>query len=112
VSTHRLLWWAIAIVLIVLLALAVGQVLRAVRELKRLNARVGELGDLPVVKALERAEDDVRRIEAALPKLEPLVARAQVALATIRRGPIPPEIRTAFARLLAEVAAFRTFARR
>ena len=111
-SAHRLVWWATAIALVVILALVVGQVLRAVRELKRLGERVGDLGDLPVLKALDRAERDLGRIEAVLPKLEPLAARALVALEIIRRGPIPPEIGAAFRRLRAEVSAFRSFARR
>jgi hypothetical protein len=112
VSPHALLWWAIAVLLVVVLVLAGAQAARALREWKRVQARVDGYADLPVVKALAVAERDLRRIEGALAQIAPLVARTQAALVVIRRGPVPPELTAAIRRVRAEVGAFRTFARR
>ena len=106
-SLHHLIWWAIAIALVVVLALTGAQLARALRELRRLESRVDAYADLPVVKALERGERDVARIEAALAQIEPLIERAKHALEIIRRGPIPPEVIAGARRLWTEIAAFR-----
>jgi hypothetical protein len=90
----------------------VAQALRAARELKRINGRLEALGDLPIVRRLARAEDDVRRIEAAVAALGPLAARAELAIAVIKRGPFPPQAVRAFRLLTVEIAAFRAFSRR
>ena len=55
--------------LVVVLALAIGRLARAVSEMKRLLYRVEALGDLPVLKGIERAEADGRRIDASLAQL-------------------------------------------
>jgi hypothetical protein len=112
VSPHELVWWATLVALAVVLALAAMQAARALREFKRVTARVEGYADLPVVKALERAERDGQRIVAALAQFDTLVARARLAIAVIGRGPIPPEIRRAVACVRAEIVAFRRFARR
>jgi hypothetical protein len=112
VSPHALVWWAILAGLVVLLGLLGAQALRAVRELKRLASRVEALADLPVVTALERADADGRRIEAAVAELPALLERAKAAAAMIRRGPLPVELFVAIARVRAEIAAFRKFAGR
>lgn len=111
-SVHAVVWIVIAAALVVVLAMAIAQLLRAMRELKRFNTRLEGLGDLPIVRRLGGVENDVRRMEAAAAQIEPLAARAQAAIAVIRRGPLPPELFRAIARLSAELAAFRAFARR
>lgn len=111
-TPHALVWWAVLIALIVVLALTGAQVARAVRELKRLNARVDGFADLPVLKAVARAEDDVRRIEASVAGVAPLVERAKAAVATIRRGPIPPDLIAAIGTARAGFAALRAATRR
>ena len=110
-SPHAIVWYVFAAALVVVLAMLVAQVLRAVRELKRFTGRLEALGDLPVVRQLARAEDDVRRIEAAAAALGPLAARAELAIATIKRGPLPPGVVRAVRRLAVEIAVFRSFAR-
>ncbi len=111
-SPHALVWWAILVALIVVLALTGAQGLRAWRELKRLGARVEALADLPVVSALERADADGRRIEAAVAALPALLERAKAAAAVIRQGPVPVQLVVAIARIRAEIAAFRRFSAR
>jgi len=94
------------------LAFAGGQIVRAVRELRRLTARIEQYADLPVLRALERGEADVARIEAALAQVEPLVLRLRVALEVIRRGPVPAQFFAAVRRVRAEITAFRVSAAR
>ena len=108
-SVNAIIWWASLVAVVVVLALAAAQLARALRELNRLKARVAGYSELPVVKALERAEGDAQRLEVALEHVAPLIARAQAALAIIRRGPVPPELITAAKRLGAEVSALRRF---
>jgi hypothetical protein len=111
-SPHAIIWWTFATAVAVTIVLAAVQVVRALGELKRLGARVEEFAELPVVGALARAEQDARRLEAASTQIAPLIARAQLAVATIKRGPLPPELVSAVRRLRAETATFRAFARR
>ena len=111
-SSHAILWLVIAVALVIVLALCGAQLARALRESRRLSDRVDALADLPVVKKLERAEGDVRRIQAAVAQIAPLAARAELAIAVIRRGPFPPELVGAVRRIGAEIADFRSFARR
>ncbi len=111
-SPDRIVWWVTIVALLVILALAGVQLARALRELKRVTTRLDELADLPVLKALERTERRLAALEPAFAQLAPLVARAAVALATIRKGPIPPEMIAAILRIRSEIAEFRRFARR
>jgi hypothetical protein len=111
-SPHALVWWAVLAALLVVLAMTGAQLLRALRELERAGDRAAAFADLPVLRKLQRAEDDVRRIEAAVDAVPGLVARAQAAVAAIRRGPIPPELPAAIRSVRAEIAAFKRFARR
>jgi hypothetical protein len=60
-----------------------------------------------VVAAIVRAEAASDRLEAAAAQIEPLTLRAQTAIEAIRRGPLPREIVVAYARVRAEIAAFR-----
>jgi len=112
VSPDRIVWWVTIVALLVILALAGMQLARALRELKRVTTRLDELADLPMLKALERTERRVAGLEPAFAQLAPLLGRATVALAIIRKGPIPPEVIAAVLRIRSEVAAFRSFARR
>lgn len=111
-TPHALVWWAILIALVVILVLAGAQAARALREIKRLNARIEGFAELPVAKALPRVEDDMRRIELAVDQVEPLIERARIAVAAIRRGPLPPGLIAGILRVRAEIAAFRAVARR
>ena len=111
-SPDRIVWWVTIVALLVILALAGVQLARALRELKRVTTRLDELADLPVLKALERTERRLTALEPAFAQLTPLVGRATVALATIRKGPIPPEMIAAILRIRSEIAEFRRFARR
>ena len=111
-SANAIVWWATLIAVVVVLALAGAQAARAVRELKRLTARVADFGELPVMKALENTEADMARIERAADGVAPLVDRVHAALAVIRKGPIPPELIAAAQRLRSEIAALRRLAAR
>jgi hypothetical protein len=112
VSANAIVWWATLVALIIVLALAGAQVVRALREFKRVQTRVAGFADLPVMKALANVEADVRRIERAGDGIAPLVDRAHAALAVIRRGPIPPELIAAVQRVRAEIVALRRVAAR
>jgi hypothetical protein len=111
-TPHALVWWVILIALVVILALAGAQAARALREMKRLNERIEGFADLPVARALPCAEANINRIEEAVAQVEPLVERAKIAIAAIRRGPLPPGLVAGIRRVIAEVAAFREAARR
>jgi hypothetical protein len=112
VSPDRIVWWVTLVALLVVLALAGVQLGRALRELKRINARLDELADSPLTKALERTERRLAALEPAFAQIAPLIGRATIALAIIRKGPIPPEMVAAVLRIRSEIAAFRRFARR
>jgi type III secretory pathway component EscU len=112
VSPDRIVWWVTIVALLVILALAGMRLARALRELKRITTRVDAYADLPLLKALERTERRRAALEPALAQIAPLVARAVVAVAVIRKGPVPPELVAAIRRIRGEVAAFRSFARR
>jgi hypothetical protein len=112
VTLRGLVVWATVVALVVLLALAVAQLVRALRELKRLLGRVEAFAAHPVVAALEKGEADLRRLEAALAQLEPLLDRALAAVAIIRKGPIPPELVSAGRRAGSGIAAVRALVRR
>ena len=108
-SANAIVWWVSLVAVLVVLGLAAAQLMRALRELKRLKARVAGYADLPVLAALTRAEADAQRLQGAVEGVAPLVARAQDAVAIIRRGPVPPELIAAAKRLSAEVSALRRF---
>ena len=111
-SPDRVVWWVTIVALLVILALAGMQLARALRELKRVTTRIDEFADLPVLKAVERTERRVAALEPAFAQVPLLVSRATVAVATIRKGPIPPEVIAAILRIRSEIAEFRRFARR
>jgi hypothetical protein len=111
VSANAIVWWATLVAMVVVLALAGAQAARALREVKRIKTRVEGYGDLPVLKALANVEADMLRLESAVGGVAPLVERVHAAVALIRRGPVPPELIAAAKRLVAEIAALRSFAR-
>jgi hypothetical protein len=111
-SPDRIIWWVTIVALLVILTLAGTRLARALREMKRFNARLEEYADLPVLQALERTERRWAALEPAFAQIAPLVGRAVIALATIRKGPVPPEMIAAILRIRSEYAAFRRFARR
>ncbi len=106
-SLTAAVWWTIGAAWLVVAVLIALQVIRLVRELVRALDRAAGYADLPVFAALERAEANAARIEAAVGQLDPLAARARSALATIKRGPFPPEVIAAYVWLRKELAAYR-----
>lgn len=110
-SLRALVVWLTVAALAVLLVLIVLQLLRVLREVKRLLGRLEAFAELPLLAALDKAERDVRRLEAALAAIEPLLARVLVALAIIRKGPFPPELITAGRRIFTGIVALRTLTR-
>jgi hypothetical protein len=109
VPAEAVVRWAL-VAAVVLVLLAAGFVcLRAFGELRRILRRVGAYGELPVVGALTKAEADVVRIQTALDAVDPLLFRAQVAIATIRRG---PQFSGFLGRLIGELIAFQAATRR
>ena len=112
VSANAIVWWVTLVALVVVLVLIGMQVARAIRELTRLKDRVSAYAELPLFKALERAEADAGRLERAIGNVAPLLERAETAVATIRRGPVPPELVPAAKRVIAEIIALRHFASR
>ena len=111
-SPAAVVLWTVLVAVLVVLALAGRAAAAALHEIKRVAVRIDEYSELPVVRALARAEADAGRIEAALGELPVLLARARAAAAAILRGPIPPGVVTAFLVARRELAAFRRFARR
>ncbi|MGD0053068.1 MAG: hypothetical protein ABSD03_14805 [Vulcanimicrobiaceae bacterium] len=101
----------LAAVVVVLLAAGL-QIVRALRGLLRIRARLVAHAGSPAATALAQAQRDVARLQAARAACDLLLARAQAALATIRRGPLPPGVVALLARLRAELAAFNASARR
>ncbi|GAC1580990.1 MAG: hypothetical protein NVS3B7_15840 [Candidatus Elarobacter sp.] len=111
-SPSTLVWWLTLGGFVVVVVMAGMRLMRAAREAKRLQHRIDAFAALPVVAAVRKGERDVGRVEASAQAISPLIARAAVALATIKRGPVPPELVAAIRRVRAELAAFRSFARR
>jgi hypothetical protein len=68
------------------------EVRRIVREASRIVERLVGYADLPVFRQLARAGDDVERLLSALERISPLLVRAQIALATIRRPRYRPPV--------------------
>lgn len=80
--------WVIAGVaaIVVLDLIFVVEIPRAVREFRRLTARLGAYGDLPIVSALGVAERDGERIRDAVGEIGALVGRAAAEVTEIRTG--------------------------
>ena len=104
-SPRAVVWLVVGVAFVVLLVLAALQAKRAAAELKRAKARVEAFKELPLLADLTRAEENARRLEGAAAQVGPLVARSQLALAVIRRGPVPPELLPALARVRTELIA-------
>jgi len=111
VTAHAAVWWIVVVLLVAILVATGMQLARAFRSLRNIMTRAGELEDLPAMRALAGVERDLERINAAADALRPLVARAAAAAEVIRKGPLPPELPAAIARVRVEIAAFRRFAR-
>jgi len=102
--------WIVSAVLWAAVLVAAGvQLAQAGAHAKRLNQRITGYTKLPVVDAALNAPYDIARLEAALTAVEPLVERAQVAIATIRRGPFPEPVRVAYATARRNLADFNRF---
>jgi hypothetical protein len=100
---------AVWIEVVVLLIAIAAAVLQAWRQLRRILRRVGGYGELPILRAFERADADLARILTAVDAVDPLLLRAQRAVATIRRG---PQFTGVLGRIVGELGAFVIAARR
>ena len=110
-AATTIVWLATLVALIVVLGIALAHLVRAARAMNRIRDRVAAYSESPLMRAVEKSQDDIARLSAVGESVEPLLARAAIALEIIRRGPVPPEFKRAFARVRAEIAAFRAFAR-
>lgn len=79
-----LVWIGIVVAVLIFVDLLFVELRRIYREGKRLVSRIEAYADLPIFAQLEASERDAERIAAALESLEPLVARGQAALASVR----------------------------
>jgi hypothetical protein len=109
VTPQAAVLWTALVAVIVVLVLSVLALVRAMREIVRIKRRVDAFAELPVVASLAKAGDDAERIAAAVERIEPLVARAKDAVAVIREGPIPADVRNAVVRIGIEVQNLREF---
>lgn len=100
--------WALLAAVVVVFLLIVVQAVLVARAIARVVRRLSAYEALPVVAALRKGERDAERLQAALAAVDPLIARVQTALATIRRGPVPPQWSATIGRIRAEVVAFRS----
>ena len=110
-AATTIVWLATLVALIVVLGIAVAHLVRVLRTVNRMRDRIVAYGESPLMRAVEKGQHDLARLSAVSESIEPLLARATVALETIRRGPVPPKFKRAFALVRAEIAAFRAFAR-
>ena len=83
-SDESIVWNLTGLIVVVLLIGAALRIARAVDQAKRIAARLGAFGDLPVVHAVGKAETDSQRLTDALDQIETLLARAARAIAKIR----------------------------
>ena len=103
-------WVTTIAVVAAALAAAALQARRAVGEVRRIQTRVDAYASLPIVTSLAQAAGDAERLNAAIERIDPLVARARKAAAVIREGPIPPDVVAAVVRIGVEVQNLREFA--
>lgn len=111
-STNAAIWWTVLALALVILFCVALQLARILGALRRIGNRVEAYADLPIVVALGRTETNVSRIDAAVAEIDPLLVRARAAFEVIKRGPLPREVVAAYARVRAEIAAFRAVAPR
>jgi hypothetical protein len=102
------LWVALG-AFVVVLVLAGLQAARAAREVSRIKQRVDAYAELPLVASLQQAGQDAERLQHAIEHIDPLLARAKTAVATIRQGPIPPDVTNAVVRIGIEVQNLSEF---
>jgi hypothetical protein len=108
-SAGAVILWVALGAFIVVLVLAGVQAARATREVSRIKRRVDAYADLPLVASLQRAGHDAERLQQAIGDIDPLLMRAKSAVATIRQGPIPPNVTNAVVRIGIEVQNLREF---
>ncbi|MDB5093169.1 MAG: hypothetical protein JWO85_1270 [Candidatus Eremiobacteraeota bacterium] len=108
-SAAAVVLWIALVAFVAVLVLAGLQAARAVREVSRIKRRVDTYAELPLVAALQRAGQDAERLQHAIADIDPLLGRAKTAVATIRQGPIPPDVTNAVVRIGIEVQNLREF---
>lgn len=90
----NVVWIGAIVAALVFLDLLFVELRRIVREAKRLSTRLAAYAELPIFSLVASGERDVERIAAAADAIEPLIERANAALATLRRylpkGSSPP----------------------
>jgi hypothetical protein len=112
VSPNAAIWWTVLAAAVVVFVCIVVQVVRTLLALRHIADRVSAYAELPVVAAMNRAETNAARIDAAVAQIDPLLVRARTAVEVIKRGPLPREVVVAYGRVRAEIAAFRAVAPR
>lgn len=108
-SATTAVWWATLVALVVVLGLAAWRARQAIAEVRTIERRLGAFAQLPVVAALAKAERDVKRLQALGDAFPLMAARAQHALATIRQGPVTPELRAAALQVVLEAQELHSF---
>lgn len=107
ISVSAAAWWTILGIVVAVAIIAGVFLVRAAREVLRLKRRLTAYADLPIVAAVKQAEIDAARLETTLAQMEPLIVRAEAALAALRQGPIPPEVAGSVAYVSAELRELR-----
>lgn len=107
---ETIVWWTILGVAIVLAVVALIFVARAAREALKIKRRTAKYASLPIVAAVTAGEADIVRLTAAIARIADVRTRAEVAIATIRRGPISRDVVDSYASLRTAVDDFRELA--
>jgi len=112
-SFQTLAAWFAGVFAFILLDLIVIMLVRAAREAKRLQTRIGALAEGPPGIDPAKVTASLERLQVAFEQIAPLLARMAAALATLRRGPtfLPVELPPIFVTIQREIAWLRGLAR-
>ena len=112
-SFETLAAWFAGVFAFILLDLIVMMLARAAREAKRLQTRVLALAEGPPGVDPAKVAASLERLQVAAERIAPLVARMEVALAIVRRGPtfLPVELPPIFVTIRRDIAWLRGLAR-
>ena len=108
-SAGTIVLWVALGAFVVVLVLAGLQAARAAREVSRIKRRVDTYAELPLIASLQQAGQDAERLAQTIAGIDPLLTRAQSAVAIIRQGPIPPDVTNAVVRIGIEVQNLSEF---
>jgi hypothetical protein len=112
-SFETLAAWFAGVFAFILLDLIVVTLVRAAREAKRLQARIGTLAGGPPGIDPAKVAASMERLQVAAGQIAPLVAHMEAALAIVRRGPtfLPVELPPIFVTIQRDIAWLRALAR-